>query len=334
MEQSEPESLQPSPRLHFLARLTAVCTAVLIFAGALVTTTGSGLSVPDWPLSFGTLFPPMVGGVRFEHTHRLIAGSVAILTVVLCASFMKHERRRSVRIIAGLAVVSVLLQALLGGLTVLLRLPPPVSVAHGTLAQTFFCLVIALAVMTSPRWSEALPLPPSDGGPPRNLSLLRTVSLVTTGLIWAQLVIGATMRHLHAGLAIPDFPLNFGGIVPVFWSPMIAVNYLHRLMALGVLVFSTGTFVLVRRASLGHLPPGRASTRLLHLVLAQVLLGASVVWTTRSVIVTSLHVLNGALVLTASLALTLWIFRLTSGEAAEQRALPVGGPLMAGGPAA
>ena len=233
-----------------MARFTALATAILILAGALVTSTGSGLSVPDWPLSFGTLFPPMVGGVRFEHTHRLIAGSVALLTILLAAMIWRGSSARLPRLLVTWAVVAVLLQALLGGLTVLLKLPLVVSAAHGTLAQTFFCMVVALAMFLSPAWRDALPREAD-----REASRLRTLALVTTLAIWIQLVIAAVMRHMGAGLAIPDFPLAYGQWLPPFWTPMVAIHFAHRVMAVIVFGLAMATTVTVMRRAGRHSPP-------------------------------------------------------------------------------
>src|SRR6185503_10018062 len=119
----------PGPALHRFATVVAACTWLLLLAGGLVTSTASGLSVPDWPLSFGTLFPKMEGGVRFEHTHRLIAGTVLCLTIGLTVWVARRVRRTLVRRLAFLAMAAVVLQALLGGATVLLKLPPAVSSA-------------------------------------------------------------------------------------------------------------------------------------------------------------------------------------------------------------
>src|SRR5262245_19575998 len=138
--------------VHRFAVLTVGATLVLIFVGALVTSTGSGLAVPDWPLSFGQVFPPMVGGVLFEHGHRLVAALVGVLTVALMMLLTQWESRIWVRWLARGAVLAVLLQGTLGGMTVLLRLPLVVSVTHACLAQAFLCLVITLAVCTAPGW--------------------------------------------------------------------------------------------------------------------------------------------------------------------------------------
>jgi heme A synthase len=124
--------------LHRFAVLTAGSTFLLIVAGGLVTSTGSGLAVPDWPLSYGTLFPPMVGGILYEHTHRVVAAFVGLLTAVLAAWLWKCEPRRWVRNLGFVSLAAVVLQGILGGLTVLYRLPTPISVIHACLAQTFF----------------------------------------------------------------------------------------------------------------------------------------------------------------------------------------------------
>src|SRR5262245_28644535 len=139
--------------LHRFALLTAASTFALIIAGGLVTSTGSGLAVPDWPLSYGQLFPPMVGGIFYEHGHRMVACTVGILTVLLAVWLQLREPRVWVRRLGLAAVAAIVFQAVLGGITVLFLLPPPVSVAHACLAQAFFCLTVTLAIVTSRTWS-------------------------------------------------------------------------------------------------------------------------------------------------------------------------------------
>ena len=141
------------PWLHRYATFVAFCTFLLIIAGALVTGNDAGLSVPDWPTSFGTFrMPRMVGGVKFEHGHRMIAGTVGILTIILAMWIWRQESRRWVRWVAFAAVMAVLAQALLGGITVLFFLPVAISTAHATLGQIFFCLAASLAFFTSAEW--------------------------------------------------------------------------------------------------------------------------------------------------------------------------------------
>ena len=143
--------------LHRYAKLVAFSTVLLIAAGGMVTSTDSGLAVPDWPNTYGRFmftFPveQMVGGIFYEHGHRLIASTVGLLTIILAAWTWRVDERRWVRWLAIAALGTVILQGLLGGLTVLLLLPAPVSIGHAGLAQLFFCLTIALALFTSPGW--------------------------------------------------------------------------------------------------------------------------------------------------------------------------------------
>ncbi len=288
-----------------LARITAAATLALIFTGGLVTSTGSGLAVPDWPLSFGTFFPEMKGGVLFEHGHRMVAGAVALLTLALAVWVFRREPRRGVRRLALGALVAVVAQALLGGATVLMRLPLPVSVAHACLGQIFFCLTVALALCSGRAWREARP-GALDAGRPS----LRALTSWCVALVVGQLVLGATMRHMGAGLAIPDFPLAFGGLVPPRWSPGIAVHFLHRA---GALAASAAVLWLVARIESRHAhEPGlRRPARLLSaLIVAQVGLGALTIWTGRAVTPTTLHVATGAATLGACVALLLRARRL------------------------
>src|SRR5438552_357528 len=139
--------MPPSRGIHRLAVATAASTFVLLFVGGLVTSTGSALAVPDWPLSFGQVFPPMVGGVLFEHGHRLVATLVGCLTLVLALWIAIAEPRPAVRASGLVALFAVVLQGVLGGVTVLYKLPLAVSVTHACLAQTFFCLTVALALV-------------------------------------------------------------------------------------------------------------------------------------------------------------------------------------------
>src|SRR5882724_1549578 len=190
--------MPPSRGIHRLAVATAASTFVLLFVGGLVTSTGSGLAVPDWPLSFGQVFPPMVGGVLFEHGHRLTATLVGCLTLVLALWMAIGEPRPAVRAAGLLALFAVVLQGVLGGVTVLYKLPLAVSVTHACLAQAFFCLTVVLATVTGPAWASP-PAPVASDGPP-----LALLTGATTAIVFGQLILGALMRHMGAGLAIPD----------------------------------------------------------------------------------------------------------------------------------
>jgi len=300
-----------SAGLHRLAVVTAGATVLLLFAGGLVTSTGSGLAVPDWPLSFGQVFPPMVGGVLFEHGHRLVAATVGCLTLALALWTVLREPRPGIRALGLLMLVAVILQGVLGGATVLYRLPLAVSVAHACLAQIFFCLAVTLAVVTGEGWRRV--------APPlalRNASALPTLAALTTAVVFAQIVVGALMRHMKAGLAIPDFPLSFGRLIPPLVTPLIVVNFVHRVGALlvAVLVGWTATRVFADAPALRRLALQAAV-----LVGIQITLGALTIWSARAVLPTTTHLVVGAGLLATCLVLTL---RLGHLERAETAPLP------------
>ncbi len=289
--------------LRLYTRFVAFSTAVLIFAGGLVTSTGSGLSVPDWPNTYGWFmftFPleKMVGGIRYEHSHRLIASTVGFLILVLAVWLWRVEPRRWVRRLGYIALAAVITQGLLGGITVLWYLPDPISIAHAGLAQIVFCLTTAIALFTSRSWASGASQPVDD-------SMLRRLTVVTTAWIYVQILIGAVMRHTDAGLAIPDFPLAFGQLIPPQWDPKIAIHFAHRVGALvaSALILATAGHVFYHHRRGGALV--RPSALLLLLLAAQITLGALTVLTARHYVINSLHVVTGASVLVTSLVLTL-----------------------------
>jgi len=188
---------QYSPWLHRYATFIAICTFLLIIAGALVTGNDAGLSVPDWPTSFGSFrMPRMVGGVKFEHGHRMIAGVVGILMIILVLALWIKDSRRWVKWIGAAAVLAVLAQAALGGITVLFHLPVAISTSHATLAQVFFCLAASLAFFTRAGWRWDEPKL-EDASTPS----LQHLTVATTGIMLVQLVLGAAYRHSGMGIA-------------------------------------------------------------------------------------------------------------------------------------
>ena len=187
---SAKSSQHKATALHRFAVFTAGATVVLLAAGALVTSNDAGLAVPDWPLSYGTWMPPMVGNILYEHGHRIIATFVGLLTTILAVWLLLREPRRWVRRLGLVALGTVVLQGILGGLTVLFLLPPPVSIAHATLAQVYFCLAVSLAVFTGPAWQVAPALRTDSGRPP-----LFDLAAATTLLVFFQLILGAAYRH-------------------------------------------------------------------------------------------------------------------------------------------
>jgi cytochrome c oxidase assembly protein subunit 15 len=293
--------------LHRYACGLAAATLLLVAAGGMVTSTNSGLAVPDWPTTYGYQmfsFPlsGMVGGIFYEHGHRLIASVVGMLTIGLVAFLWRVESRAWVRRLGWLALAAVVVQGLLGGLTVLFFLPDAISISHAGLAQVFFCLTVAIALVTSPGWRRAATTAVDD-----DLLTRRTVTL--TVVVYVQILLGATMRHTGAGLAIPDFPLAYGRLIPPFWNPAIAVHFSHRLGALVVTAFVLMVFWRIYTHHPQRPEFMRPAWVLVTLVAVQVTLGAFVVLTGKNEIINTLHVATGALVLATSVFLTLRAFR-------------------------
>jgi heme a synthase len=288
--------------LHRYSKLVAACTVLLIAAGGMVTSTGSGLAVPDWPNTYGQFmfsFPleKMVGGILYEHGHRLIASTVGFLTIIQAVWAWLREPRRWVRRLAAAALGAVVLQGMLGGLTVLFFLPAPISIGHAALAQLFFCMTIGIALFTSPGWR--------NNSDPVDDPALRRLTIATTSGVYCQILLGATMRHTGAGLAIPDFPFAFGHLLPPAWSAPIAVHFAHRVGAIVVIASILAAALRVWRHHRLDSELLRPAMLLVALVVLQATLGAFVVWSRLQPVINTAHVVNGALVLATSLVLTL-----------------------------
>lgn len=302
--------------LHRFASLLACAIVLLIAAGGLVKSLEAGLSVPDWPLSYGSLNPPrwwQIENVRAEHGHRLFAGTVALLTVGLAVWTSRREERRWVRRLAWLAVATVLAQAALGGLTVLFFLPTAISVSHAALAELFLCLVTTLAVVTSRAWVGSAP----SASPGRAARFPARHAAALTALVYGQILLGAVVRHTGAGLAIPDFPLVFGGWVPGEWSLPVGLHYAHRLGALVVALAAGWLLARLVRSGTGV---GLSAPRwaLGALVVSQIGLGGAVVLTGRAPLINTFHVATGATLLAVSLILSLRLGRLAAAPVAAR----------------
>lgn len=306
------------PAVRVLTKVTAVATLLLIFIGSLVTSTGSGLAVPDWPLSFGGLFPPMVGGILYEHGHRLVAAFVGLLIVIQAVVLTRRDSRRWVKTLGWIAVAAVLLQGGLGGLTVILLLPTAVSASHAMLAQSLLLLTLFIAYATSGEWSRRvgdLEDSGKDAGASAQRNLTARWLVAALGASYVQLFLGALMRHTEAALAVPDFPLMGGQLLPLFDEGMYAhiaadrratalppvvasqvvVHVLHRLWALAVVAAVVAVnYVARRRTTQQRWEVLQPLTWLNWLVGLQVLLGAATVMTGRVPLVASLHVVVGA----------------------------------------
>ena len=268
---------------------------MLIIAGALVTSNDAGLSVPDWPTSFGSWYkiPKLVGGVKFEHTHRMIAQGAGLLTIILAVWTWRSEKRRWMRTLGFFALGTVIAQGILGGITVLFYLPPAVSSAHAALAQTFFCIAVAMAIFTGQKWVEEQPRIEFD---PRRPSLF-TLTLLSIFVLYVQLILGAMFRH-H-GLSWWPHVVHAGVVSFVLaWTAVRALSVYSHIEA-------------VRRPAI----------LMLSLVIAQLCLGFTafltrVAWGRDAVqpeipmiISTVAHVAVGALLLATTVVLAIQVWR-------------------------
>lgn len=302
----------PSRGLHRFAVMTAVAGFVLVVAGALVTSNDAGLSVPDWPLSHGSLLPEMVGGIFYEHSHRLIAATVGLLTIVLAFWLQKSEPRSWIRRIGWLALGMVVAQGVLGGITVLFLLPTSVSVAHACLGQIFFCLLATLAYLTSPSGQGDHSLLHRSGGRPV-LDRQTKLASMTVLVIFVQLMLGAIMRH--TGTA--------GGSKGATLVTSVLLAHVFGALFVGGFVVATVFAVLNRRRAGSS---NRLGYLMVCLFVLQLLLGLGAYWARvvglqqvqpllSDVVITTCHVAVGALLLAGSLILSLSLAQQTeSGD--------------------
>jgi len=300
-------------------------TLFLIFLGALVKSTESGLSVPDWPTTYGKFmfaYPlnQMAGGIKYEHTHRLLASIIGLLTLILtlwllCIKQMPVWTRR-LGIFAFLTLVA---QGILGGLTVKFFLPLWLSVFHGVLAQTFFLIVILIAYALSiERHQRRME---EESYNPRVLRL----AILLMAMIYIQLIIGNIMRHAQAGLAIPDFPTmgwTFFSTFDQAWLNRINAwrfeNNLDPVNMGQVMIHLTHRFwaflILLKILWLNHIAYKECLDRPMILktlywlniaVILQITLGISTVLSHKEVYTTTMHVTLGAIVLGLSFLMVL-----------------------------
>jgi cytochrome c oxidase assembly protein subunit 15 len=309
--------------LHRFVITVSIATFCLIIAGGLVTSTDSGLAVPDWPLSYGQLMPPMVGGIFYEHGHRMVATFVGFLTTIMSIWLWRVEDRKWVKVLGFISLFAVIAQGVLGGLTVLFLLPTWISVSHATLAQSFFCLTIVLALVTSPFWREHRP---AEFTPAKRT---QTLAVTATAAVFLQLILGGLMRHTGSGLAIPDFPLSYGNLLPPFDSSalpaineyrmgwdmasvsmgQIWIHFAHRVGALLVaVVVIMNVFHILNTCKESKLR--EPAWLLLAFLVVQILLGALTVWTGKGIETATAHVATGALLLGLSVIISVRSFQL------------------------
>src|ERR1700686_2250922 len=279
---------------HSFAVFTACATFILIVAGALVTSNDAGLSIPDWPTSFGSFsVPPLHGGIKFEWSHRAIAGSIVILTISIAAWTWFADRRRWMKWLGIAALGTVFTQAILGGLTVLLFQPPWVSSAHAAVGQTFFCIAVAIAMFTGRRWVEEVPQIEFDSHRPS----LATLTLLTIFVLYVQLILGAMFRH-H-GMSWWPHVVNAAVVAFVLtWTAIRALSQFSKIEA-------------VRRPAIILV-----SLMIMQLCLGFIAFLTRVAWgrdavqpETPMVISTVAHVAVGALLLAAAVVLAIQVWR-------------------------
>jgi cytochrome c oxidase assembly protein subunit 15 len=306
--------------LRRYTKLVAASTLFLIFAGAMVTSTGSGLAVPDWPLSYGMFLPPMIGGILYETGHRLIAGTVGFLILLQALALQFFEPKAYIRKLGWSALGCVLVQGLLGGLTVLFLQPHALSVAHGAVAEILLCLNVSVAFFTHRSVGEQAPSP----------ALFTALPII----VYTQILLGAIMRHMNAGTVFADFPLSNGKLIPDFTSGAIVANYAHRVGALAVTVaiLTVATHCFRTKQFRGF------AAGLLALLGFQIYFGIKVVFdyagnkalyhslvgqaALHHASITSMHVVTGAAILATSLLLALNA-RTTSSQLVEVRQVEV-----------
>jgi heme a synthase len=324
-----------NPWLTKFAVFTAFATLCLIGVGGLVTSKGVGMSVPDWPTTYGYnmfLFPisQWVGGIREEHSHRLFASWVGMLTTILAVWIWLKDERRWLRWLGLVAFIGVVLQGVLGGLRVVLKMDG-LGIPHAALAQSFLCLLVAISLFLSRWWQQnAKPQPALSEAATR----LKPLFLATAVIIFVQLMIGATMRHQHAGLAVPDFPLAYGKVWPetdpaaidrynnlrihdtqynAITAGQIHLHMTHRVTAILILALVAACWWKARPyASL------RKLTNLwLALILLQAALGVVTVLKNKPADIATAHVVVGAASLALGALISIMLARLSQTRAVE-----------------
>ncbi len=330
-------------RLHKLATVTAVFTIILIVAGATVTSTGAGDSIPDWPLSYGKTVPPLYGNIKYEYTHRIVAFITALLILTLTISAWTTSAGRTVKTLSTIALIAVILQALLGGLRVLIvsnenvwktvqtivgeihnkDLRITFAIIHAILAQSILSLTFTIATITSKKWNEIVPPPAiySDRGKLPNI-----LAIIFLALIFTQILLGAIIRHKSTGLIIPDFPTTFNNIIPDFnklpfnenspyptsydeFKHNVILNFFHtRIIPIAVIVFIFLLLFIVKKHHSNNREVLKLTYVIIGHVVAQILLGMAIIWLKLPIILTILHTAIGASILGITVNLVLWTF--------------------------
>jgi cytochrome c oxidase assembly protein subunit 15 len=329
-----------SPRsakwLNRFAWLTCIATLFLICSGGMVTSKGVGLAVPDWPTTFGYnmfLFPvsKWVGGIFFEHTHRLIASTVGFMTIILAVWLCLGEDRRWVRSLGYLALVAVILQGVLGGLRVTM-LKDQIGIFHACLAQAFLALLVVIALATTKFWQTM------EGIDHAKLAPIKSIAVFTTVLIYIQLALGATMRHQHRDLAILDFPSAYHQLIPDTSADAVAkintwrdtqalsdvtafqiwLQMVHRFFAAIIAVAVITLCLRVWRDARSITSLRRLSLWWVVLLLGQVTLGAWTIWSNKAADIATAHVAIGATMLSFGVSICAILWRILRSQPIEK----------------
>jgi len=321
------------------AWLTCVATLLLICSGGMVTSKGVGLAVPDWPTTFGYnmfLFPisKWVGGILFEHTHRLVGSLVGFLTIILAVWLWVGEDRQWVRNLGMIALVGVILQGILGGLRVTM-MKDEIGIFHACIAQAFLGLLVFVALVTTRFW-RALANEQFDF---RKSAPIKTLAIAITIAIYVQLALGATMRHQHRDLAILDFPTANGAWIPDTSATALAkinawrdarglsdvtafqiwLHMAHRFLALTIAIAVAAFCLRVWRDAPRFAALKRLSILWVVFVACQITLGAWIIWSNKAADIATAHVALGAIMLSFGLSISAICWRISQGEFGRAR---------------
>jgi cytochrome c oxidase assembly protein subunit 15 len=330
--------------LNRFAWLTCVVTLLLICSGGMVTSKNVGLAVPDWPTTFGYnmfLFPvsKWVGGILFEHTHRLMGSVVGFLTIILTVWLWLRQDRRSVRNMGIVALAGVILQGILGGLRVTM-MRDQIGIFHACIAQAFLGILVVIALMTTNFWRSISNAIVDQ----RKFAPLKTLAIAITIAIYVQLALGATMRHQHRDLSILDFPTANGAWIPDTSAAALAkinawrdagglsdvtafqiwLQMAHRFLALVIAIAVIAFCLRVWRDAPHFAALKRLSLFWIVLVACQIALGAWIIWSNKAADIATSHVALGAVMLSFGVSISAICWRILQIEIG--RARPPGAP--------
>jgi cytochrome c oxidase assembly protein subunit 15 len=325
--------------LNRFAWLTCVATLLLICSGGMVTSKNVGLAVPDWPTTFGYnmfLFPisKWVGGILFEHTHRLMGSLVGFLTIILAVWLWLRDDRRWVRSLGVIAVVGVILQGILGGLRVTM-MKDQIGIFHACVAQAFLGLLVFIALVTTKFWPSLA----NRHFDSHKFSPIKTLAFAITVAIYVQLALGATMRHQHRDLAILDFPTANGAWIPDTSAAALAkinawrdaralsdvsafqiwLQMVHRFLALIIAIAIVAFCARVWREMRDFAALRRLSLLWVVLVFGQITLGAWVIWSNKAADIATAHVALGAVMLSFGVSISTICWRTSQRETDRAR---------------